>query len=92
MGLEFGPARVRVNAVAPGFVRTPRLNAMLNEEQWGQIGNRIPLGAPASPAEIAAAILFLSSDMSSHVTGQTLLVDGGIAGVVSLPRLAVTGH
>ena len=77
MGLEFGPARVRVNAVAPGFVRTPRLNAMLNEEQWGQIGKRIPLGAPASPAEIAAAILFLSSDMSSHVTGQTLLVDGG---------------
>jgi NAD(P)-dependent dehydrogenase (short-subunit alcohol dehydrogenase family) len=92
MGLEFGPARVRVNAVAPGFVRTPRLNAMLNEEQWGQIGDRIPLGAPASPAEIAAAILFLSSDMSSHVTGQTLLVDGGIAGVVNLPRLAVTGH
>jgi len=92
MGLEFGPARVRVNAVAPGFVRTPRLNGMLNEEQWGQIGKRIPLGAPASPAEIAAAILFLSSDMSSHVTGQTLLVDGGIAGVVSLPRLAVTGH
>jgi len=65
---------------------------MLNEEQWGQIGKRIPLGAPASPAEIAAAILFLSSDMSSHVTGETLLVDGGIAGVVSLPRLAVTGH
>jgi NAD(P)-dependent dehydrogenase (short-subunit alcohol dehydrogenase family) len=92
MGLEFGPARVRVNAVAPGFVRTPRLNAMLNGEQWGQIGERIPLGAPASPAEIAAPILFLCSDMSSHVTGQTLLVDGGIAGVVSLPRLAVTGH
>jgi NAD(P)-dependent dehydrogenase (short-subunit alcohol dehydrogenase family) len=65
---------------------------MLNEEQWGRIGKRIPLGAPASPAEIAAAILFLSSDMSSHVTGQTLLVDGGIAGVVSLPRLSVTGH
>jgi NAD(P)-dependent dehydrogenase (short-subunit alcohol dehydrogenase family) len=92
MGLELGPARVRVNAVAPGFVRTPRLNAMLSEEQWGQIGSLIPLGAPASPAEIAAPILFLCSDMSSHVTGQTLLVDGGIAGVVSLPKLAVTGH
>jgi NAD(P)-dependent dehydrogenase (short-subunit alcohol dehydrogenase family) len=92
MGLELGPMRVRVNAVAPGFVRTPRLNAMLSEQQWGQIGNLIPLGGPASPAEIAAPILFLCSDMSSHVTGQTLLVDGGIAGVVSLPKLAVTGH
>ncbi len=92
MGLEFGPSRVRVNAVAPGFVRTPRLNSMLNEDQWGQIGNLIPLGAPASPSEIAGPILFLCSDLASHITGQTLLVDGGIAGVVHLPRLAVTGH
>jgi NAD(P)-dependent dehydrogenase (short-subunit alcohol dehydrogenase family) len=92
MGLEFGPSHVRVNAVAPGFVRTPRLNTMLNEEQWGQIGNLIPLGAPASPSEIAGPILFLCSDLASHITGQTLLVDGGIAGVVHLPRLAVTGH
>src|SRR5262249_29692819 len=56
MGLEFGPLRVRVNAVAPGFVRTPRLNTMLSEDQWGQIANLIPLGAPAQPAEIAAPI------------------------------------
>jgi NAD(P)-dependent dehydrogenase (short-subunit alcohol dehydrogenase family) len=92
MGLELGPSHVRVNAVAPGFVRTPRLNTMLSESNWGEIGKHIPLGAPASPAEIAAPILFLCSDMASHITGQTLLVDGGMAGVVNLPRLAVTGH
>ena len=92
MGLELGPSHVRVNAVAPGFVRTPRLNAMLSDNDWGEIGKLIPLGAPASPAEIAAPILFLCSDMASHITGQTLLVDGGMAGVVNLPKLAVTGH
>jgi NAD(P)-dependent dehydrogenase (short-subunit alcohol dehydrogenase family) len=92
MGLELGPSHVRVNAVAPGFVRTPRLNTMLNESNWSEIGKLIPLGAPASPAEIAAPILFLCSDMASHITGQTLLVDGGMARVVNLPRLAVTGH
>jgi NAD(P)-dependent dehydrogenase (short-subunit alcohol dehydrogenase family) len=87
MGTELGPAGVRVNAVAPGFVRTPRLNVMLNEDQWKQIGDRIPIGKPALPSEIAAPILFLSSGLASHVTGQTLLVDGGIAGSVQLPKL-----
>jgi NAD(P)-dependent dehydrogenase (short-subunit alcohol dehydrogenase family) len=87
MGKELGPAHVRVNAVAPGFVRTPRLNTMLNEDQWRQLAERIPIGGPAQPSEIAAAILFLSSGLASHVTGQTLAVDGGIAGLVQLPKL-----
>jgi NAD(P)-dependent dehydrogenase (short-subunit alcohol dehydrogenase family) len=87
MGSELGPARVRVNAVAPGFVRTPRLNTMLNEPQWEALGKQIPLGAAASPSEIAGPILFLASDLASHVTGQTLLVDGGIARTVHLPKL-----
>jgi NAD(P)-dependent dehydrogenase (short-subunit alcohol dehydrogenase family) len=88
---EFGPLGVRVNAVAPGFARTPRLNMMLSEAQWAQVGALIPLGAAADPSEIASAILFLSTGLASHVTGQTLLVDGGVAGVVSVPKLAVTG-
>jgi NAD(P)-dependent dehydrogenase (short-subunit alcohol dehydrogenase family) len=92
MSLELGPAHVRVNAVAPGFVRTPRLNAMLTESQWEEIAGLVPLRAAAMPAEIASPILFLCSDMASHVTGQTLLVDGGIAGMVTLPKLAITGN
>ncbi len=65
---------------------------MLDEAQWKAIGERIPLGAAAETSEIAAPILFLCSDRASHVTGQTLLVDGGIAGVVQLPKLPVTGQ
>jgi NAD(P)-dependent dehydrogenase (short-subunit alcohol dehydrogenase family) len=84
---EFGPSHVRINAVAPGFARTPRLNTMLSEEQWKQIGAIIPLGAAADPSEIAAPILFLASDLASHVTGQTMTVDGGIVGSVQLPKL-----
>jgi NAD(P)-dependent dehydrogenase (short-subunit alcohol dehydrogenase family) len=87
MGKELGPAHVRVNAVAPGFVRTPRLNTMFTEQQWDQIGKLIPVGGPALPSEIAAPILFLASELASHVTGQTLTVDGGIAGLVQLPKL-----
>ena len=90
--VELGPSRVCINAVAPGFVRTPRLNAMLDEAQWERMGALTPLGASADPSEIAAPILFLCSDMSSHVTGQTVLVDGGIAGVVPVPKLSITGH
>jgi NAD(P)-dependent dehydrogenase (short-subunit alcohol dehydrogenase family) len=84
---ELGPRGVRVNAVAPGFVHTPRLNSLLSTEQWAQIDAQIPLGSAAQPAEIAATILFLSSDLASHVTGQTLSVDGGVGRNLRLPQL-----
>jgi NAD(P)-dependent dehydrogenase (short-subunit alcohol dehydrogenase family) len=83
---ELGPSGVRINAVAPGFARTPRLNAMISEAQWEEIGALTVLGRAAETAEIAAPILFLASDMSSHVTGQVLLADGGITGIVRPPR------
>jgi len=87
MGREYGPAKVRVNAVAPGFVRTPRLNSMLNEEQWQAIGEMVPRGKVGLPEEIAGPILFLASDLASYLTGQTLTVDGGITDFVRLPKL-----
>jgi NAD(P)-dependent dehydrogenase (short-subunit alcohol dehydrogenase family) len=87
MGRELGPAGVRVNAVAPGFARTPRLNEMLGEDRWKAIGDMIPVGRAAYTREIAAPILFLSTDMASHITGHTLMVDGGIANFVHLPQL-----
>lgn len=65
---------------------------MLNEPQWEALGKQIPLGAAASPSEIAGPILFLASDLASHVTGQTLLVDGGIARTVHLQALVTIGE
>src|SRR6266545_3334658 len=79
---------VRVNAVAPGFIRTPRLEKMLSSEQWRAIESRIPLQHAATPAEIAATILFLGTDLSRHVTGQVLAVDGGLGNAANVPDLA----
>jgi NAD(P)-dependent dehydrogenase (short-subunit alcohol dehydrogenase family) len=87
MGRELAPVGVRVNAVAPGFIQTPRLLTMLSAEQWTKVSSIIPRGAPGGPPEVAAAILFLASDLSSYVTGQVLAVDGGMTGQVLVPEL-----
>jgi 3-oxoacyl-[acyl-carrier protein] reductase len=87
MGRELAPVGVRVNAVAPGFTQTPRLLTILSSDQWAQVSSIIPRGAPGSPAEIAAAILFFASDLSSYITGQVLAVDGGMTGQVLVPPL-----
>jgi len=82
MALDHGPQNIRVNAVCPGDTDTPMLAD--EAEQLGQSHQVIlaesvdrPLGRVGSPEEIAQAVLYLSSDASSFVTGTTLLVDGG---------------
>ena len=89
-GAEYAPRGVRINAVAPGYVRTPRLNHRLSEDAWSAIGKVIPLGRPATPAEIAAPLLFLASDLSAHVTAEILAVDGGAGVVVELLAIMAT--
>jgi NAD(P)-dependent dehydrogenase (short-subunit alcohol dehydrogenase family) len=75
--VELGSSNVRVNAVAPGSVRTPRVAQAGGEETMARLGTQVPLGRIGEPREIAAALLFLVSDLASYVTGQTLVVDGG---------------
>jgi NAD(P)-dependent dehydrogenase (short-subunit alcohol dehydrogenase family) len=83
--VELGPAGVRVNAVAPGVVWTPRVSAMLGEEGRARNVANTPLRRVALPADIAAALLFLCSDLASYVTGQTLVVDGGVGAKFPYP-------
>jgi NAD(P)-dependent dehydrogenase (short-subunit alcohol dehydrogenase family) len=60
---------------------------MLSEEQWRAVDGIIPRGSAGMPAEIAGPILFLASDLASYITGQTVSVDGGMAGMVAIPPL-----
>ena len=69
--------QVRVNAVAPAFVDTA-LNVHLTVEQREKIAEQIPLGRFAEPEEIARAVVFLASPRATYITGQTLVVDGGL--------------
>ena len=84
-GVEYARRGVRINAVAPGYVRTPRLNARLDNVAWEAIGRVIPMGRPATPAEIAGPLLFLSSDLSAHMTGEVIGVDGGASVMAAFP-------
>ena len=83
--VELGPAGVRVNAVAPGVVWTPRVSALLGEEGEARNVANTPLRRVAQPADIAGALLFLCSDLASYVTGQTLVVDGGVGAKFPYP-------
>lgn len=75
--VELGPAGVRVNAVAPGPVWTPRIGEKLGAEGLERLASAAPLRRVALPADVAAGLLFLSTDLAAHVTGQVLVVDGG---------------
>lgn len=77
---EVAPLGVRVNAVNPGLTDTRRLDALrADPEVWARCLAAVPLGRVADPAEIAGAIVYLLSDASAYVTGETLNVDGGVA-------------
>lgn len=79
---ELGGRGVRVNAVAPGTIRTPGSVAAMSEESVAYRLQRAPLGRLGEPADIAEAVVYLGGPSSGFVTGQVLVVDGGITAVM----------
>ena len=77
IALELGSRNIRCNAIAPGFIET-EMTAAIPEDKVKEWRSAIPLKRGGTPEDVANACLFLASDMSSYVTGQTIQVDGGM--------------
>jgi len=74
---EFASRNIRCNAIAPGFIET-EMTAQLNQEVVQNYAKAIPLQRMGKPADVANACIFLASEESAYITGQTLQVDGGL--------------
>lgn len=75
--LEYAQSGIRVNAVCPGFIHTPMVDAALDDATEAYIATKHAMGRLGNPQEIAGAVLWLASPASSFVTGQAITVDGG---------------
>jgi NAD(P)-dependent dehydrogenase (short-subunit alcohol dehydrogenase family) len=75
MAAELGPG-VRANAVAPGWIYTPRLRPLVDEHE-AELVAALPLARLGVPEDVARAVVFLASDTASYITGQVITVDGG---------------
>jgi 3-oxoacyl-[acyl-carrier protein] reductase len=75
---EVASRGITVNAVAPGFIDT-EMTQRLKEEWKEELKKRIPLGRLGSPADVAEAVAFLASEEAGYITGQVLVIDGGMA-------------
>ena len=77
---DWGPHGITVNCLAPGWFRTEQNKILYEDKEWVEyLCDRIPLKRPGQPDDLDAAIVFLASESSRYITGQTLLVDGGIS-------------
>ncbi|MBS2021872.1 MAG: SDR family oxidoreductase, partial [Deltaproteobacteria bacterium] len=79
LAYELGSAGIRVNAIAPGLIKTKFAGALVDDEDTkNRILGRTPLGRIGEPQDIAGAALFLASDAAAYVTGHVLVADGGL--------------
>ncbi|RPI57354.1 MAG: glucose 1-dehydrogenase [Acidobacteria bacterium] len=86
---DWGPHGITVNCLAPGWFRTEQNKVMYEDPEWvAYLIDRIPMRRPGKPGDLEGPVVFLASDASEYITGQTLLVDGGIStgALRALPR------
>ena len=77
---DWGVHGLTVNCLAPGWFKTAQNAVMYENQEWlSYLCDRIPLKRPGQPSDLEGAVVFLASDASAYITGQTLLVDGGIS-------------
>lgn len=89
---DWGKYGITINCLAPGWFRTEQNKVLYEDKEWVEyLSDRIPLKRPGLPNDLDGAIVFLASESSRYVTGQTLLVDGGIStgAMRALARTAV---
>jgi NAD(P)-dependent dehydrogenase (short-subunit alcohol dehydrogenase family) len=77
---DWGKFGITVNCLAPGWFRTEQNKILYEDKEWvDYLCDRIPVKRPGQPQDLDAAVVFLAAESSRYVTGQTLLVDGGIS-------------
>ena len=77
---DWGKYGITVNCLAPGWFRTAQNQVLYENKEWVEyLCDRIPVKRPGQPEDLDAAVVFLAAESSRYVTGQTLLVDGGIS-------------
>lgn len=81
LAVQYARRGVRVNCLLPGFIDTPMAEQIVGRENYESIIRRIPLGRPGTAEDVAKAILFMASDLSSYVTASCFVVDGGYTAI-----------
>jgi NAD(P)-dependent dehydrogenase (short-subunit alcohol dehydrogenase family) len=80
LAADWGKYGVTVNCLAPGWFKTAQSSVLYEDDGWVEyLSERIPLGRPGAPDDLDGAVVFLASESSRYVTGQTILIDGGIS-------------